>query len=44
MNIDEVLQRWLQIEYYCMSRRLGFINKQMDPDYPLIVDTICWLD
>lgn len=44
MNIDEVLQRWLQIEYYCMSRRLGFINKQLDPDYRLIVDTIRCLD
>lgn len=44
MNIDEVLQRWLQIEYYCMSRRLGFINKQLAPDYRLIVDTIRCLD
>lgn len=44
MNIDEGLHRWLQIEYYCMSRRLGFINKQLEPDYQLIVDTIRCLD
>lgn len=44
MNVDEVLKRWLQIEYYCMARRIGFINKRMDADYRLIVETVRCLD
>ncbi len=44
MNIDEVLHRWLQIEYYCIAHRLGFINKRIQPDYQLILNTIRCLD
>ena len=48
MNINElkqaVLNEWLHIEYYYISKKLGFIDKDYPVTKELLVDTIRCLD
>jgi len=44
LELREVLDRWLEIDYYYMANRLGFINTECKPSYSLILDTIRVLD
>lgn len=42
--IEEVLDKWLEIEYYFIANKAKFINKIIEPDYKLILNTIRCLD
>lgn len=42
--INEVLDKWLEIEYYFTAKKAKFINKTIDADYDLILNTIRCLD
>lgn len=39
-----ILNKWLEIEYYVIANRATFIEKQLNADYKLILDTIRCLD
>lgn len=44
MNKDTVIREWLKIDYYYMSKRIGFINKSVIPSHKLILKTIRTID
>lgn len=42
--MDDVLKKWMEIDYYHMAHRMGFIDKTLLPNHSLILDTIRVLD
>ena len=42
--MDDVLKKWMEIDYYHMAYRMGFIDKIVLPTHALILDTIRVLD
>ena len=40
----DVLQKWLEIEYFAIANKAKFIKKQVQANYKLILDTIRCLD
>ncbi|HAN10528.1 MAG TPA: hypothetical protein DCP90_07930 [Clostridiales bacterium] len=44
MNIKGILNEWLEIEFYKIGFKLGFIDKVKEPDTNLIYETIRCLD
>lgn len=42
--MDNVLKKWMEIDYYHMAHRMGFIEKTVHPNHALILDTIRVLD
>ena len=44
MGIDKILKKWLEIEFYHMANRLGFIDSDLKSDYSLLLDTIRSID
>ena len=42
--MDSVLKKWMEIDYYHMAHRMGFIDKTVRPNRSLILDTIRVLD
>lgn len=44
LNKEEILKRWLEIDYFYVAHRLGFIDKIIVPDQKLLFDTIRAID
>lgn len=42
--MDNILKKWMEIDYYYMAQRMGFIEKATLPSHNLILDTIRILD
>lgn len=42
--MDNILKKWMEIDYYHMAQRMGFIDKIVLPNHSLILDTIRILD
>lgn len=41
---QNILDKWLEVEYYAIARKSTFIEKKLDADYAMILDTIRCLD
>lgn len=44
MDISSLLKKWLEIDYYYIANKIGFINSNIEPDYDLISNTIRAID
>ncbi len=42
--MDNILKKWMEIDYYHMAHRMGFIDKTVLPNHSLILDTVRVLD
>ena len=43
-NIQTILDKWLEIDFYYVADKIGFIKKDVLPDKKLIMETIRCLD
>lgn len=43
-KVQEVLQKWLEIDFYYIANKAGFINKSLAVEPQLINDTVRCLD
>ena len=41
---QNILDKWLEVEYYAIARKSTFIEKKLEADYAMILDTIRCLD
>lgn len=43
-KIQEILQKWLEIDFYYVANKIGFISKKITADKHLVYDTVRCLD
>lgn len=43
-KIQEILQKWLEIDFYYVANKVGFISKKITADRQLVYDTVRCLD